>query len=307
MKKVVKVFVLMLIICISMSLFACNSDANNDMVPSENAVNAESGNSINQNYDFVNEGVDRKIVYNVNMNITVTDIVANGAKIVNAVKSCGGWIQSSNESTYSGRGIYYYTLRIPTAKLDEFLGQAEGTGSVNTKTITSQDITIVYVTATAKKSAIEEEIAALNALDLKTTNEILQRSARISELTAQLGALELQINSYDSITEFSTVTIELNTTPPVKENVPFGQKIGKIFKASLASVVTVFKGLSIGIVAVSPYAVIIGVIVIIVLLIRFLLKKYKPLEKLKFWKKKDDKAKKENKQIIIDDIDKDLE
>lgn len=287
MRKFVKFFVLLLVVCLSLSLFACKQSTysgDGDIAISDVAE------SLGQNYSFVNEEIARKIVYYVNLNLTVTDIKESGEKIINLAKSQGGFLQSSNENTGSNYANYSYVLRIPTEKLDEFLGQAESQGTVNYKTVNSEDITTTYVAATARKNAIEQEIAALNGLELTSTSAILERSKRIYELTAELGALEMQINNYDSLVNYSTVTISLNTTAPEKANVPFGQKIGRIFRASIASVGTVFKALIIAFVASFPYIVIIGAVIALVFVIRFLLIRYKSFAKIKFCKRKQKNA-----------------
>lgn len=272
MRKTIKFLLVLIVVCLCLCFVACNSkDVGGSSIDGE-----ISGSPSSQSYNFVNETESRKLVYTVNINITVADLEKTGGEIVDKVKSCGGWIQNSEEQSNPAYANNYYIVRIPTSRLDEFLSDTESKGEVTNKNITSEDITTVYVTATARKNALNEEKTALNGLTLTTTADILLRSKRISEINAELGALELEINNYNSIIDYSKVTIRLSTIYTPKEDIPFGKKIGNVFKSSIKSVGTVFKALFIVFIAVIPYVAIIGVVIFAIFGIRFLIKKYKP-------------------------------
>lgn len=275
MKKSNKFLLLIAIICLSISFVACNSNAHNDGTSSP-----EIGDEApSQGFDFITVTEARKLVYTVVLDITVLDMAKSGGEIVEKARSYGGWVENSNESTNGDRIVGYYVLRVPTEKLDEFLVEAEGKGEVSNKNVSSEDITTVYVTATARKDALEQEKADLNSLTLNTTAEIFLRSERIGQINAELGALELQINNYDSIVSYSKVTVTLSNVPQEKDKIPFGEKIGNVFRGSLRSVVVVFSSLFIAFVAAFPYIVIFAVIAAAVIGIRFLIKKRFPTMK----------------------------
>lgn len=276
MRKSIKFLLVLVIICLSLSFVACNSEAHN----AGDSVSPEIGDAApSQNFDFITVTEARKLVYTVVLDITVLDMAKSGGEIVEKARSYGGWVENSNERTNGNRIVGYYVLRVPTDKLDEFLVEAEGKGEVSNKNVSSEDITTVYVTATARKEALLQEKADLNSLTLGTTAEIFLRSERIGQINAELGALELQINNYDSLVSYSKVTITLTNVPAEKEKTPFGKKIGNVFRGSLRSVVVVFSSLFIAFVAAFPYIIIFAVIAAAVLGIRYLIKKKFPTMK----------------------------
>ncbi len=275
MRKITKLVLLVLVAVISVTFItACSSKDGVSEAPSDAPSNySESGSDTNA---ILPEGVTRKIVYNVNMDLTVADMEVAGNELEDKVYELGGWVDKSVENSRNSYNNNYYILKVPSVKLKEFLDTVEGLGEVTSKHTESTDITTLYVSATAKKQALESERDALNALNLTDLGEIMERSRRITQINTELNALQLEINGYDSITEYSSVKINLySVDAPKGAEDTYANKLNRIFKGSVKSLGLVF----IGFVAVLPYLAVLGAITGAIFLIRFLIKKFRNKKK----------------------------
>jgi len=287
MRKNTKLILFLLVIVLSFTLITACAKSNESPAVMEDSFDSDAA---PENSAILPEGVSRKIIYTVDMDITVDNIKESGDTIEEKVAAFGGWVDKSVERSNTSYSNNYYIIKVPSDKLSELLVEIENMGEVTSKYTESTDITTQYVSATAKKQALESERDALNALVLDDMGEIMERSRRITEINTQLNALQLEINGYNSVVDYSSVNINLYSEDTSNGEVSYGSKISDVFKGSIRSLGLVF----IGIVAVFPYLFIIAVIVCAVFGIRFLIKKYvKP--------KRDNNNKKNNAEKKVDE------
>ena len=109
---------------------------------------------------------DRLIVYTVDIALTVTDHTASAEKMRAALTAVAGYESHSDEHS---SGVYEYSFRVPTPKLNDFLDEIEGTGKVERKEVSTVDITDRYVNAESEKEALEFKKATLEALLAEAT------------------------------------------------------------------------------------------------------------------------------------------
>ena len=126
---------------------------------------AESPGSGSGGSSIVADGVDRKIVYTVNMDIEADDVSAVRASLLEDSDAAGGYVEQQNDYGDGDElSRCYIVFRIPTDRLEEFVDGAGELGSVRSKRISSTDITTEYVSASARKAAYEERKAQLEAI-----------------------------------------------------------------------------------------------------------------------------------------------
>ncbi len=210
MKKKIYVVLFVIIIaalCLS-TLTACGANGN-DYAPGGSSSDVSEDKS-----ESVVDNVNRKIYYKVYVELTGGNPETIGSTVRTQTTAKGGYVESSSETFSEGSASYYrYTVRIPTKKLDEFVAAIEGAGKLGSKRIETVDITTGYVNAQARKEALESEREVLNELmhsDGVTVADVLTISQRISEINANLNSLEIQLTQYDSLIDFSTVTIYIS-------------------------------------------------------------------------------------------------
>ena len=217
-------------------LSLCGCSAGGAAGDAEGPPGSSGGSSI------VADGVDRKIVYYVDLEMETDNVSAVRDHILSDSTEAGGYVEQRNDYG-SGDNLsrVYLVLRIPTAKLDAFVEAAGEEGTVRSKRVSSTDITTEYVSASARKAAYEERKSQLEAI---LAEEGLSASDRIavidsvSEVNAALQEIELQLTQYDSLVDYSTVRLEISRSDNVWEIV--GTVLLVLLFAGLAAGVIVF-------------------------------------------------------------------
>ena len=133
------------------------------------------------------------------------------------VDSLGGYYESKEsrvrEGGYSNREwrTLYATIRVPTAKLDNFLNDIQAEGNVVYRNETQDDITDSYTDTDAHLDSMRIEQSRLNELlaIAETVDDILSIEDRLSWVRYEIERYERQLRSYDSQIEYSIVTLSV--------------------------------------------------------------------------------------------------
>ena len=224
--------VALLAVCLAaIALFAAGCGKAGNFVPAPD----EPGASSDSNYDIV-VTEDRLIVYYVDMAVTVDDTTAVLREIRAALRQAGGWEQSSSQS---GSGYAHCVMRVPTAGLDAFLSMLESSGTVNNCTVRSDDITGQYVDVNEKKEVLQKYKTMLEQqLELATTFEQQRQIMyEISEVTAQIESYDKQLNEFEQLADYSTVTLTLYGASTYKAP-SYWDRLGEVFFGSTSSLGT---------------------------------------------------------------------
>jgi hypothetical protein len=134
------------------------------------------------------------------------DVQKTADGVVRETQAAGGYVQHSDVSTRDGGGEASFTLRIPSARLDETLGRLSKLAHVGALDQSASDITAQVASAADQLSdARAERRALLRALGRATTDrQIASLRARLrdnrSEIAARKGALEAQRRRADLAT-----------------------------------------------------------------------------------------------------------
>ncbi len=247
-----KSFLLILVLALCLAVFvgcdAGNYDDYDDGMPNspENGVLTESAH-------------ERKIYYTVNANLTVDDV----AQILSQIKSqlgSGEWVQSeTQEPTYAS-----IVLRVKTQRLDEFLQSVSSMGEVSHYTKQSTDVTEQYVSNEQQIVTLSAEKTALENLLQQSTNiaDTLAITERLSQINYLLQNLSNEQQQYDSLVDYSVVTVHLYTKDAVNYN-SFGAKL----LDGLAVTWELLQGLVVFVICAIPFgAIVVGVIFLVKLI-----------------------------------------
>lgn len=168
---------------------------------------------------IVHNEINRKFTYEVRIDLTVDSVSQTKTTLTQKNTELGGYLERNEEDYSDGECTSAYVVfRVPTEQLDTFIAVMEsGGGKVSDKRVFSTDITTSYVNATAKKTALETKKAALQALLADATLSASDKVSVISEIAAvdtELQAIELTINEYDSLVDYSTVSVNIQLPAP---------------------------------------------------------------------------------------------
>ena len=156
---------------------------------------------------------DRKVQRAADLTLTPKpdDVQKTADGVVRETQAAGGYVQRSDIATRDGGGEATFTLRIPSARLDDTLARLSKLAHVGALSQSASDITSAVVSAADQLAdARAERAALLRALGKATTDrQIASLKARLadnrSEIAQRKGALDAQRRRADLATVSVTV------------------------------------------------------------------------------------------------------
>lgn len=225
MKRFSKIIMLCIAIILCLCFVACNSSDGESLGDIPSSEGAGAGKPI------VNNELNRKVTYSVNISMRVDDVQKAQGTISEKSSVLGGYIQTTTENYDDGKITYVNIVyRVPTEKLDEFVSSVEGNGEITDKSVSTTDITTEYVNAQAQRNSLLERKQSLDALLSDTSvsaSDKVNIINEISKVNAELLSIELLITQYDSEVDYSTVTVR------IREKTTFGDVFGVIIACVL--------------------------------------------------------------------------
>ncbi len=219
-----------------------------------------------------------KIIRTFSVSFETGTFDSDVAAIIQSVAELGGYVENSNVNgrkpeVYSDPGRYaYLTLRVPAEKVDGFVQNVKGYGSLLSANENAQDVTESYFDLDTRLEVLRAQLDRLKSILVTTDNlaDIIALETEISNVTLQIEQLTTELRRYDGLISYATVnvTIEelrLNEGPAAQTSV--GERIERGFTDTLYGVGTFFVNLFVFLVSALPALVVLGVIAVIVLLI----------------------------------------
>ena len=151
---------------------------------------------------------DRKVQRAADLTLTTQpdDVQKTADGVVRETQAAGGYVQRSDIATRDGGGEATFTLRIPSARLDDTLARLSKLAHVGALSQSASDITSAVVSAADQLAdARAERAALLRALGKATTDrQIASLKTRLadnrSEIAQRKGALDAQRRRADLAT-----------------------------------------------------------------------------------------------------------
>lgn len=109
-------------------------------------------------------------------------------------------------------------------------------------------------------------------------NDMILINQRISEIDLLLGELQGDLNRYDSLIEYSTVTLTIRASKKASD-APFGKRLANSLRNGFTAVVIFLKYLLIGLTVILPAAIILGPVAVGIVVLRNFIKKKRVKEK----------------------------
>lgn len=183
---------------------------------------------------------NRKLIKTVDMSVETEkydDLLVN---LSAQIKQLGGYIEYQYEyngmafSDYSGDRSANWTVRIPTARFDEFVVQVDESTNITNKTERVTDVTLQYVDLQSHKSALLAEQKRLLELveNADTVEEIITIEQRLSEVRYEIESMESQLRMLNDQIDYSTINLniqEVKRVTAVVENNSVWDRIKKGF------------------------------------------------------------------------------
>lgn len=227
-------------------------------------------NSTGEGGEEIEYDTSRKIIYNSNIDIETKKFDDDVAAIKQLVASNGGYFESSSingTAEYGGRNAYY-TVRVPSKNYQAFMDSIGSIGSVTYSGENVEDITSNYVDVQARLKSLNRKLKRLEELEENADNieDLLAIEDRINNVQYDIENYTAQLKVYDDKVDYCTVSITLDevvTYSEVKKDTAWN-RFAEAFAGSFSGFLSFLQWLIIALIYILPYALVAGVILIIV-------------------------------------------
>lgn len=240
MKKL-KYFMLLFLL---ITLVGCKND--------EGLIN-DPGNDDSEVVILADDIPNRKIIYEVDMSINVSNI----NDVINDLPSRLEADEWFDRETVSGSSAYY-TIRIKTERLDAFIDGIKEDYAINRFEKSGTDISLQYQDKSNRILAIEAQITRLNDLyESASLSDMIVINQQLSELEVELQRLNGELLVFDSLVDYSEVHLTIYGSN-ITTRSPFFNRLGQSFESGFVALIAFFDGLIMVIATILPFVVVFG-------------------------------------------------
>ena len=264
-----KALIILVVLILVFSLFILNACSGSQDDTLDNNVSPEMGAPAEDNQiDTGSESTpERKIIYSADVSLNVIEFDEQIAKIKASINSDEWFDTESVSSSYA-----FFVVRVKTERLDTFLAViTEGISSdAMSLEKTATDISLTYQSKEDQITALNEEKTLLTTYLEDESIVPLDAIRRIAEINTEIARLNGELNSFDSLVDYSRVTIRLNKTYTPSPDPSYGERAGGTLSGAWEALGKFFQFLGLAVIAIFPWLlVIVPVGGIVILLIRF--------------------------------------
>ena len=181
---------------------------------------------------------DAKIIYTADMDLETTGFDDAAAALSALTADCGGYYESSSLSN-SGDRVARYTIRVPADRYREFISRAGEVCHLLEKHEHAEDVSEVYYDTAGRLETQQAKLARLRELldQAENMEDIIALESAVSETEEQIDWLSGQLGRYDSLADYSTVTVtlrevrRLSSVPDPAQSL--GGRMGDAFRRGL--------------------------------------------------------------------------
>ena len=213
-----------------------------------------------------------KLIYTANLTIESKDFDAARAALTDAVSAAGGYLESSNESSYTGSSrTLSLTIRVPQDNYSSFLEAAAQAGNLVDKSEQVQDVTTQYMDIEARLSNLTAQRTRLQELQASAENlsDLLEIESSLSDVQYQIESWQSQLDWYSQQVSCSTVYLSLDE---VKEYTPtegsYLSQLSSALRNGWTGFVSGIQQLTVWVVGVWPVLVVLAAAALVVRFVR---------------------------------------
>ncbi|OJF94586.1 DUF4349 domain-containing protein [Alkalibacterium sp. 20] len=230
--------------------------------------------------------IGEKVIRRVQLEYETLDFQTTTSFVLDTVSSYDGYIEYSNESSYSQTGIspqdqsrqyrrVDYLFRIPTSSLDDFLDDLDGMDVYKlSENVGSEDVTQSYRDTESRIRVLENKEARLIELleQADTIEAILQIENSLSDTIAERESLQSQLETFDDLIDYTEVHLSVTERPRIAntrgEGLSFLERIREALVDSFYAFYYFIQDAFIWFIYAVPFILIIGAIIGLVFYIR---------------------------------------
>ena len=237
--NILRCLIAAVLIVFAICLVGCGSSGKDH--PSSDRDNAENGGissggpTTSDKLENNEDAYERKVIRDATVNAETRNYTDALDALQSTVKKMDGYVQSSrvsgsslNDSESSGRlRTAYLTLCVPADKLDDFLGQVDGTLNVTYSQVTEQDVTAEYYDLKSRMDTLNVEKQRLTEMleNSEQVGEMLEIEKRLYDIIEEYEAKQTQMNVYATSIAYSRVNLTLSEVRSLSQaDTSFGER-----------------------------------------------------------------------------------
>ena len=224
---------------------------------------------------------EEKIIRNASFTVKTTDYDADLQRLQDLTASMGGrveYLSASGDASSGQTRSASLTLRIPAARLDDFLNGAQGIGNVTAMTQEMQDVSDSYYDIKTRLETQQEKMKRLQSMiaSAEDVSDLIEIESAIADTQYYIDRYTGQLKSYDGKVEYSTVNVSVREVRVTEmKEVTLGQRILDGLQDSLENFRYFLEDMVIFLVSALPWLIVLAVAVVA---IRLIVKKKKKKE-----------------------------
>ena len=223
------------------------------------------------------------LVYSCNMSIDVLDFQKAVDQIHEYINSYNGFIESENYSDGGDTSQWLYsedqkwknfnaTIRVPSAKYDDFCKSVESVGDMRRKNASVENLTTEYSDLKTTLSIYEaKEDRYLEMLkEIKDQNKAISVEEELTNIQVEIARIKTRMNNIENDVAYSYVNLTVNEVrqytekPIVKKTDTFGQRLSNTLSTTWSKFLNFLEGLLFFIIRVLPYLLLLGILSFII-------------------------------------------
>jgi cell division protein FtsB len=163
--------------------------------------------------------IDRQVIRTGYMSMRVEDVKGSAFEVHGLVAKYQGVISSEDLQSTDDSSYATITAQIPADKLDAFIQEVSGLGTVDSVNVSAQDVTSQVVDLDARIAALETSIDRLTELLAQATRieDLLTIETQLAQRQAELDALKAQRTWLADQVAMSTISVSLSPLTQIAE------------------------------------------------------------------------------------------
>ncbi|MEV7026469.1 DUF4349 domain-containing protein [Kitasatospora sp. NPDC093558] len=211
---------------------------------------------------------NRLIAYSAQLSLRAQDVGQLLVKARELATSSGGYvggeaIKGGGDGDAGGQ----LTLKVPSASFQQTLDQLAGLGEVVSRKSQADDVTQQVADVASRVQSQQASVERVRALmaQAKSLSEVTSLETELSRREADLESLQKQQKELSAKTSLSTITLDVSRTatapppPPKPEEKGFWASAGAALGGGWHVLLTILRGLVVGLAAVAPFLLVLGV------------------------------------------------
>jgi len=203
--------------------------------------------------------LNRKIIYTAEVKLAVEDFSGLPERVVALVKKFDAYVADSSLSGTTGesrRGSW--TIRVPVARFDQFVGATKGLGELIDAGTSSRDVSEEYYDVEARiRNKTKEEARLLKLLDERPgkLEDVIAIERELSRVREEIERMQGRMRVLTNLTSLTTVKLSIveirDYEPP--EAPTLATQVRRTFEDSLSALESAGESVLLGAIAAVPW------------------------------------------------------